>query len=413
MQPIPLPSNEQERLAELRSLRPNEWSVSTSLDELCSLAARLLKVPTAAISLIDAEEVRFVGRCGLKKERAPRQQTLCAYTITASQPLVAGNLRKDPRFANNPVVQAAPHIRAYLGLPLETAPGLRIGSFCAVAGKPRAFSEIDVLTLQELGQIAVSIIRSQRTALDFGDELRDAIALQSAMLPGAAQLAQIQAKFPLELASHYQPRRGIGGDIWGIECIGSTSVMLYAADFMGHGLAAALNTARLHSLVHPLVRKNVRPGALLEELNEILMSVLPAGQFATMFCAIFDFDRQIIKYASAGAPPQLYRASDKEPYTVLTAPGLPLGLARNTLYKDRSAQFLPGGTLFLYTDALIETPCPPHSVFTPKSLAAFLNRGRKHSSGPQLLQRVLRKLNAEPFTARDDLTLVTAACRRT
>jgi hypothetical protein len=80
-------------------------------------------------------------------------------------------------------------------------------------------------------------------------QLAAAIALQSDMLPSSEQLAQIQGRCPLDLSSYYKPLAGVGGDIWGTEIIGSQRIMIYVADFTGHGVSAALNTARFHSFV--------------------------------------------------------------------------------------------------------------------------------------------------------------------
>ena len=138
--------------------------------------------------------------------------------------------------------------------------------------------------------------------LDLDDQLTDAVALQEKMLPGKTQIEHIQAACPLEVASYYIARDGIGGDIWGIEATAPQRVLLYVADFTGHGLAAALNTARFHSFVHIASQRTDKPASMLRRLNECLHEVLPVEQFATMFCATLDFRAQTMEYASAGAP---------------------------------------------------------------------------------------------------------------
>ena len=139
--------------------------------------------------------------------------------------------------------------------------------------------------------------------------LRSAFALHKDMLPSEERIDQIQAHCPLDVSSYYRARDGIGGDIWGIEAVGPQRVMIYVADFAGHGIAAALNAARFHTFVH-VDRQNMdKPSSLLRRLNERLHEVLPVDEFATMFCATIDFKTQTMEYASAGAPPPLYRES--------------------------------------------------------------------------------------------------------
>ena len=300
---FPIPSNENERLKELQKLRFSEWGVSTALSELCSIASRLLGTPITHVSLVDEKEQLFAGQVGLDVDRTAREVAFCAHTIMTSEPFLVEDADADPRFSQNPLVTDKPGIKSYLGIPLETAPGMRIGALCAVDRKPRTFNPSDIQTLIGLSHIVVLILNSHRMTLELDEQLESAIALQNGMLPSAARLAQIQAHCPLELASYYKARDAIGGDIWGVEVTGPQRIMIYVADFTGHGFAAALNAARFHSFVHMMWQRTGRPDFLLKRLNQTLQEVLPLGQFATMFCAMIDFNMQRLEYASAGVPP--------------------------------------------------------------------------------------------------------------
>jgi sigma-B regulation protein RsbU (phosphoserine phosphatase) len=238
-------------------------------------------------------------------------------------------------------------------------------------------------------------------------QLAAAIALQSDMLPSSEQLAEIQGGCPLDLSCYYKPRDGVGGDIWGTEVVGRQRIMIYAADFTGHGVSAALNTARFHSFVHMELRSADNPAWLLRRLNNRLRAVLPVGQFATMFCATIDFHMQTIEYASAGAPPQLYRRSSKDPFEVISQPGLPLGIVQDVDYESQTVAFYPGGSLVLYTDWLIETPKPPRSLFTTESLRERLNKTNQATS-LQMCQGILDEFSKTASRADDDITLVIA-----
>jgi len=264
-------------------------------------------------------------------------------------------------------------------------------------------------TLIALGQIAVSILNSHSMSLELDEQLAGAIALQNDMLPSEARIAQIQAHCPLDLSSYCNQRDGIGGDIWGIEVTGPQRVMIYIADFTGHGVAAALNAARFHSFVHMIWQRTGRPEPLLRKLNQRLCEVLPTGQFATMFCATIDFVMETMEYASAGAPPQLYRASSQHPFEVISQSSLPLGILRDFPYESKAIPFHAGGALILYTDGLVETPKPPKSILTADRLREFLDKADQNKDADQLCQSLVGRLFAEPKTkAFDDVTLVIA-----
>ncbi|MFZ1110496.1 MAG: GAF domain-containing SpoIIE family protein phosphatase [Rhodomicrobium sp.] len=408
MQGFPIPSNENERVRELQKLRFGEWDGDNVLDELCCIAARLLGTPISHISLVTENKQIFAGKTGLNGRGTPREIAFCAHTIMNSRPFIVENADADPRFCDNPLVTDEPGVKSYLGIPLETAPGLRIGALCAVDRKPRAFSERDVETLLGLSQIAVAVIKSRVMALELDEQLKSAIALQRDMLPSAEQIAQIEAGFPLDVASFYQALEGIGGDIWSIEATGDHRVMLYIADFTGHGVGAALNAARFHSFVHVLCSTTDDPALMLTRLNRRLSEVLPEGQFATMFCATIDFKMGCIEYASAGAPPMLYRKSSHDPFEMLCQPSFPLGIIPDATYEQRTAPFLGGGVLALYTDGLTEMPRPPHSIFTAESLRDHLEASECDTSAAAIEGIVNRLFSTSGLKASDDITLVVA-----
>jgi len=405
---FPIPANERARLRELQSLRFKEWGARDALDDLCGVAARLLDTPIAALSLVDRSEQLFAGKTGLGADRISRAIAFCPHTIMTPAPLIVEDATNDPRFRENPLVTESPYIRAYLGIPLETAAGLRVGALCAVDQKARVFTDSDVQTLTKLAGIAVSMLKSHRAMLELDDQLTGAVALQERMLPGRTRIEHIQAACPLDVASYYIARDGIGGDIWGIETTVPQRVLLYVADFTGHGLAAALNTARFHSFAHIASQRTDKPASMLRRLNERLHEVLPVEQFATMFCATLDFRAQTMEYASAGAPPQLYRRSSAEPFELLAEPGLPLGIMRNAIFESKTLPFEPGGTLALYSDGIVETPRPPDPIFTPESLRTLLN-AFPEGSAAEISNRITSALFFEPtIKADDDLTLIVA-----
>ncbi len=404
---FPVPPNENDRLRELQKLRFNEWGVSAALCELCAIAANLLRTPITHVSLVAENEQIFAGKVGLDADRTAREVAFCAHTIMTSKPFLVENADADPRFCLNPLVTGEPGIKSYLGIPLETSPGVRIGALCAVDRKPRTFNKNDIETLLRLSQIVVSILNSHRMSLELDEQLEAAISLQNAMLPSAARLAQIQAHCPLDVSSYYNPRDGIGGDIWGIDVTGPQRVMIYVADFTGHGVAAALNTARFHSFVHMMWQRTGRPQSLLRKLNQRLHEVLPAGQFATMFCAMIDFKTREIEYASAGAPQQLYRASPQHPFEIISQASLPLGILPDAGYENVTAPFFEGGALVLFTDGLTETPRPPGSILTTDRLRDLLSTAGEDKGARQLCQAIVSRLFSDPATrAEDDITLV-------
>lgn len=309
-------------------------------------------------------------------------------------------LRADPRTKEIPIlVQTA-----------SVDPELRAQAFEAGATDlvPKPFDSRELLArvriILERGRMIERLSEFRRR---IASELQQAATVQDTLLPNDAELEMLQSVCPLKIAAHYEASAELGGDLWGVEMIGDRRVLIFTADFVGHGLGAALNTVRLHSFIYGTREKSPIPGVLLEEANKFLCEVLPVGHFATMFCAVMDCRRRTIDFASAGAPPQLLRCAANRPFEVIQEAGLPLGVTADATYATRTAPFSPGATLLLFSDALIETPFPPNSAFTPETLRSFANQLPQNMAPLEIRTRLLDELHARTRTKpEDDLSLI-------
>ncbi len=183
-------------------------------------------------------------------------------------------------------------------------------------------------------------------------ELQHAHAMQMSLLPDPRKVATLGAAHGLGITSHFETSSELGGDLWSVFELDEHRVGLLIVDFAGHGITAAINTFRLHTLFDRIPARDLEPAEWLTQLNASLKDVLPTGQFATAFYCVFDKRTSELAFAGAGAPnPILY--ADGE-LTLLDSSGMLLGISRRAKYQTQRAILPPGGSLVLYSDALIE-----------------------------------------------------------
>lgn len=163
----PMPSDEEKRLAVLAAYEAcGAAEPASALDTIAAIAAGLFQAPIGFVSLVGKRQVAIAGRHGTDLERAPRDDTYCAYTIQGEDPMVVLDTRADPRFADNPFTRAG--IAFYAGAPLISPLDDRVlGALCiADTGARTQFDDRQRALLADLAGIAMADIERRRLAAD-------------------------------------------------------------------------------------------------------------------------------------------------------------------------------------------------------------------------------------------------------
>ena len=140
-----------------------------TFDHLVKLAADLLDVPFAALSLIDRDGVSVKAQVGLDAGFAGGSDLPGADRLSDAEPCIVSDASLDPRFSDNPLVRGEPNVRFFAGVALLSAEGAVLGTLCAMDRAPRPPPPSrDIGRLQALAALAVDEIQSRhhdRTAL--------------------------------------------------------------------------------------------------------------------------------------------------------------------------------------------------------------------------------------------------------
>ncbi len=162
---VPIPPDDKERVAALRRLRLLDTPPEPAFDRITRAAARMLGVPTALVTLVDADRQWFKSCVGLDATETPREFSFCAHVVARREPMVVLDTHKDPVFVDHPAVVASPKVRFYAGAPLITSDGYALGTLCAVDYTPRPdFSDTDRQRLVDLAGAVVDAIEARRAS---------------------------------------------------------------------------------------------------------------------------------------------------------------------------------------------------------------------------------------------------------
>lgn len=147
---------EQDRLAALARYDILDTPSEEAFDRITRLVCRILKVPMATVTFLDGHRQWFKAREGVANCEDERRIAFCDHTIRQSVPLIVTDASCDPRFAGNPLVTGAPHLRFYAGIPLRSTEGQNIGTLCAMDVRSRAIDADEIAILSDLASIVMN-----------------------------------------------------------------------------------------------------------------------------------------------------------------------------------------------------------------------------------------------------------------
>jgi sigma-B regulation protein RsbU (phosphoserine phosphatase) len=307
-------------------------------------------------------------------------------------------LRADPRWKDLPVL-----VQSSLSRAEDRARAFAAGATDYVTKPINAIELLSRVRIHLQNRALVSDLQIYRRRTEA--ELDLARKMQERLMPAAERLAESEAATGVAIDAHFAPSSELGGDFWDFRRDGQGRLVVYLVDFSGHGVGAALNTFRLHTLVQRMDFAAFDPAEFLAAVNKRLCALLPSGQFATMLAGVIDPESNRFLYASAGSTrPMVWGPGEAEP-RLGDSSGLPLGLLPTVEYETRAVDLPPGGRLFLYSDAAIEIPVGPagEDVLDEAGLADLIRDQLHEPDGARFLEALLPRLAAiGPID--DDLT---------
>jgi GAF domain-containing protein len=238
------------------------------------------------------------------------------------------------------------NLRSALVVPLA-AHGRPLGAMSLLrAENDRPYGPADLAVAEDLGRRAGIAIENAM----LHSQTRDtAVQLQRAVLPD--RLAEIPG---WQIASHYEPggTAEVGGDFYDAVALPDGRLALFVGDVMGHGVPAAAAMAQLRASVRAFLSIDPEPQTVLTSLQR-MFGLLSINRLVTLVYAVIDPSAARVELVNAGHYPPLVVPADGPASWAQTAPRRLLGTEPDDCTAT-TLPYLPGDTLLLFTDGLVE-----------------------------------------------------------
>lgn len=148
--------NEEQRLRILQQLNILDTIEEQAYDDLTFLAAQICGTPIALVTLVDKDRQWFKSHYGLGVQETPREVSFCGHAILSDELFLVEESDEDDRFADNPLVTGAPHVKFYAGEPLIIEEGINVGTLCVIDDHARSLNDEQKSALKALARQVTS-----------------------------------------------------------------------------------------------------------------------------------------------------------------------------------------------------------------------------------------------------------------
>jgi sigma-B regulation protein RsbU (phosphoserine phosphatase) len=299
-----------------------------------------------------------------KNTPVPIGNTLLGSVVESAEPLLIRNTFGDRRLSANSAEDIL-YISSFIAIPLIV--GNRVLGVLSTLKRAenQVFSDREFEHLKTFADYASITLDSLLTYLEVLEkremdrEVWIAADIQQKLLPGKMPEMKNAA-----LSLFSLPARGVSGDYYDVFRLDGDKIALIIGDVAGKGVPAALVMVMIRSILHLIVSAQREAAAILSWVNRGITGRIDIDHFATLSYLVFDQEKREIVYANAAHHPLLVYKSRPGKLVEVDTPGLPIGIERSTVYRQKRFAVEAGDLLLLYTDGVVEAMNPAGEQYT-------------------------------------------------
>ncbi len=237
-------------------------------------------------------------------------------------------------------------------------------------------------------------------------ELEIARRVQMSLLPKTNPTAE-----GYDISGICIPALEVGGDYYDFVNLGGRQIGIAIGDVSGKGVPAAIYMTLTKGILQSHAEDNVSPKTVLSKVNSLMYRTIDRNSFVSMFYAILDPEKKIIRFARAGQCPVIVTQGAGKQDMLLTPKGMALGLEMGKVFdavlEEQEVQLHAGEVLVFYTDGFTEAMTESGDEFGEQRLTTSLAHHR-HKSATEIIKGIC--IDVEKFTnghpQHDDMTMV-------
>ncbi|MFP3977952.1 SpoIIE family protein phosphatase [Marinobacter sp. KMM 10035] len=204
---------------------------------------------------------------------------------------------------------------------------------------------------------------------------------------------------------HASPLSVFSGDVLFASPRPAGGMLVFAGDFTGHGLPAAIGAMPVAESFYGMAGKGFSGADILREINQKLVRILPKDMFCCGVMVEVDFTLNQLNIWNGGLPDMWLMRSPTERFS-LPSRHLPLGILSPDQFNAdmETVRSRPGDRLLLMTDGVLECTDGEGQVFGEQGVRrAIENAGLDRHPFDALMGEIQRFTGQQKFG--DDLTL--------
>jgi len=277
---------------------------------------------------------------------------------------------------------------------------------------------ISTRSRDEVGRMAGATIQMVHKLQDYIENIKKFTAAKERIeselnIARNIQMSFLPKVFPpwphiksFDIYAALEPAREVGGDLYDFFLLDDDHLFFGVGDVSGKGVPSALFMAVTKTLFKGMADPGLKPGEILDRVNNELRENNDALMFVTVFCGILNFRTGEFVFTNAGHnPPVLIRAG-AEPAFLEIPKGFILGVEEFS-YKTSSIQLQTGDRLVLYTDGVTEAMNAEHQLYGEARMMETIGT-TKASDARELVTTLMASVHAyaagEPQS--DDVTIL-------